>query len=491
MSASKDKILRKQQIEAGTDKRSVAEAKERARQRKSAITYTVVAVALVVFFAFIFIFNSALPSRALTAVTINGVDYSVAQLNYYYSSNYMSFCSAYGSYINYGMFFDPQTSLADQEYAEGQTWRDFFLESAVNNMTQVQMLCDQAEANGFTLPEEDQAEYEEEIASLETSWEGLGYSNLKQFINMSYGKGVDMDMIRTELYRTYVASAYSRSVYDGYEYTPEQLDERYASHEGELDMIRFVSYTVAADSGLDAEAMAAELNGANEAAFTQYLADNADGAEPNTQNLTVSSLNATYADWLKDSARQAGDTTSVADGDSTYVVMFLSRDDNSYPMANFRHILIEAEDTDGDGEFSQEEKDAAAEEAAGVYTLWQNGDATEDSFAAMVADHSDDAGSSATGGLYENVAKNEMVAPINDWLFEDGRKAGDTTVVSYEGDSYTGTHVVYYVGPSELTYAQYQMDSEMRNEDYQTWQDGVMSGYVASTAHLGMAGKNH
>ena len=31
----------------------------------------------------------------------------------------------------------------------------------------------------------------------------------------------------------------------------------------------------------------------------------------------------------------------------------------------------------------------------------------------------------------------------------------------------------------------------MRNEDYQTWQDGVMSGYVASTAHLGMAGKNH
>lgn len=491
MSASKDKILRKQQIEAGTDKHSVAAAKEKAQQRKSAITYTVVAVVLVLFFAFIFTFNSALPSRALTAVSINGVDYSVAQLNYYYSSNYLNFCNTYSSYINYGLFFDPSESLADQEYAEGESWRDFFLESAVNDMAQVQMLNDQAEANGFTLSEEDQAAYDAEIAALETSWESLGYSNQKQFINMTYGKGVDMDMVRTELYRSYVASAYSRSVYDSYEYTPEQLDERYAGHEGELDQVRFISYTVSEDSGLDAEAMATALNGTDEAAFLQYLADNGDGDEPSPQTQTVSDLNSLYADWLSDSARQAGDTTSVTNEDSQYVIMFLGRDDNSYHMANFRHILIEAEDTDGNGEFSQEEKDAALNEAQEVFATWQSGDATEDSFAALVADNSDDAGSNTTGGLYENVAKNDMVEPIDEWLFADGRQSGDTTVVSYEGSNYTGSHVLYYVGASDLTYAQYQMDSEMRNEDYQSWLDEQLIGYAASTSNLGLAGKNH
>ncbi len=491
MSASKDKILRKQQIEAGTDKRSVAEAKERAKQRKSTITYAVVAAALVVFFIFIFVFNSALPSRAMTAVTINGVDYSVAQLNYYYSTGYINFYNTYSTYINYGMFFDPSTSLADQEYAEGQSWRDFFLESAVNTMAQVQMLNDQAQEAGFTLSDEDQAAYEEEMEALETSWQSLGYSNQQQFINMTYGKGVDMDMLRTEIYRTYVASAWSDQQFNSYEYTPEELDAYYADHADEYDVMSFVSYTVTADSELDAAAMVEAVNGTDQETFTAYLADNADGDEPNVQDLVVSDLNAAYSDWLLDDARVPGDATSVEDGDNTYVVMFLGRDDNSYLMANFRHILIEAEDTDGDGTFSQEEQDAAAKEAMGVYTLWQNGDATEDSFAAMVADHSDDTGSNTTGGLYENVAKHTMVDPINDWLFAEGRKAGDTTVVSYDGPSYTGSHVVYYVGPSELTYAQFQADDEMRTEAYQSWMDQQMSSYVTSTSHLGMAGKNH
>ena len=58
MSASKDKILRKQQIEAGTDKRSIAAAEAAKKRRKSNITYTIVAVALVIVFAFIFIYNS-------------------------------------------------------------------------------------------------------------------------------------------------------------------------------------------------------------------------------------------------------------------------------------------------------------------------------------------------------------------------------------------------------------------------------------------------
>ena len=163
MSASKDKLNRKQQIEAGTDKRTAAQAKEKAQQRKSAITYTIVAVVLVIFFAFIFIYNSNWPSRHLTAVTIDGKDYSVAQANYYYSAAYMSFYNSYADYMNYGLFFDPNESLDDQEYSEGMSWRDYFRDAAVQNMAQIQMFCDEAEAAGFTLSEEDQAAYDEQM----------------------------------------------------------------------------------------------------------------------------------------------------------------------------------------------------------------------------------------------------------------------------------------------------------------------------------------
>ncbi len=507
MSASKDKINRKQQVAAGTDKRSVAAAKEKAEHRKTTITYSIVAVVLVVFFAFVFIYNSSWPSRHTTAVTIDGEDYSVAELNYYYSNAYLSFYNTYSSYMSYGLFFNPNESLADQEYSEGYSWRQYFLDTAVDQMAQVQMLNDEAEAAGFTLSEEQQAAYESELEDLKTAWQGLGYSNLKQFINLTYGKGVDEAMVERELYRSYVASAYSESVYNSYSYTDQELAAKYDELADQLDMIEYAYYYVPApDDGDDAETEPADdnasvldthaalvaIDGTDADTFRDYLAENADGAEPTVQTLPGSSLSALYADWLLNGIRLPGDATVVEDDDgSSYIVMFLSRDDNDYPTVGFRHILIQAEDTDGDGTFSQEEIDAAEAEAQDLYAQWQAGDATEDSFAEMANEYSDDGGSNTVGGLYENVFKGAMVDPINDWLFEAGRKAGDTTVVSYNGPSYTGTHVVYFTGASDQTYALYQAEQQLRADQYNTWQDDQMSSYEPVTAHLGMAGKNH
>ena len=525
MSASKDKRIRKEQIEAGTDKRTAAKAKEQAQHRKTVITYSVVAVALVIFFAFIFIYNSAWPSQHMTAVTINDQDYTVAQLNYYYSSNYMTFYNNYAQYINYGMFFDPNESLADQEYAEGTTWRQYFLNAAIDDMTQIQMLCDKAEEEGFTLSDEQQAAYDEEMEALQTSWEDLGYQNLQQYLNMNYGKGVTLELVQQEMYRTHLASAYSQSVYDGFEYTDAELDDYYAEHADELDVIDYAYYTLTkpaeteepADEAEDADADEAEataepeateapaeeeepavdmqaladaVDGTDEDTFAKELADAVDGAVPTTQSMAGSSLNANYSEWLLDAAREPGDATFIDTDTASYVVMFLDRDTNDYPTVGFRHILIQAEDTDGDGSFSEEEIKAAADEAQDVYDEWKDGDATEDSFAALANERSDDAGSNTNGGLYENVAKGNMVEPIDQWLFKDGRKAGDTTVVSYEG-TYTGTHVLYFTGADDMTYARRQADNTLRSDAYSAWLEEQLTGYEAASSHLGMAGKNH
>ena len=490
MSASKDRIIRKQQIAEGTDKRTRAAAEEAKKRRKTNIQYTIVGAILVVVFAFIFIYNSALPSRHSTAVTIDGEKYTVAQLNYYYSNNYMSFYNNYYDYISYGMFFDAQQSLKDQMYSEDMTWREYFLESAVDSLTEIHILNKAAEEAGFVLPAEDQAEYEEAIANIESSWAGLGYSSLEQYINLNYGKGVDMDLIRQELYRTYVASAYSRHMYDSYEYSPAELDAYYAEHADELDVISY-AYVTDYDGIMDTDAVVAAVNGTDEDAFTAYMEENYTDMAPTTLTYGGSSLPEAYAAWLLDAARVPGDAAAFTEDDSATVVMFVSRDANDYHTVSFRHILKTAVDEDGDGAFSDAEIAAAADEAQAVYDEWQAGAATEDTFAEMANLRSDDGGSNTNGGLYETVTRGEMVEPIDTWLFDEARQPGDTDVISYAGDNYTGTHVVYFAGTDELTYAQAIAENTMRNDAFSAWMDGQREALTVTTSHQRMCGQNH
>ena len=169
--------------------------------------------------------------------------------------------------------------------------------------------------------------------------------------------------------------------------------------------------------------------------------------------------------------------------------MFLDRDTGDYNMANFRHILINAPDNDGDSTYSEEELAEAEARAEEIYAEWQAGAADEDSFAQMANLYSEDGGSNTNGGLYENVFKGQMVENVNDWLFEDGRKAGDTGIVTNEG-SYTGAHVLYFVGSSDETYATYQADQAKRSEDYNNWMQAAEEATEVVRGSTKLAGTN-
>jgi hypothetical protein len=298
-----------------------------------------------------------------------------------------------------------------------------------------------------------------------------------------------MDLVRQELYRTYVASAYSEYIYDSYEYTTAELDSYYAENADDYDMITYAYYTVTDDT-VDADALVAAVDGTDEETFTAYMEENYEDATPVTLTYAGSSLPSAYSDWLLE-AHEPGDTAALTNDTATYVVMFLGRDTNDYNPVSFRHILIQAEDTDEDGEYSDEEIAAAQTQAQDIYDQWLAGEATEESFAALANEYSTDTGSNENGGLYEDVYKDAMVDPINDWLFAEGRQAGDTEVVSYDGSSYTGTHVLFFVGADDLTYAQVQADSALRSADYNTWLETTEAGYEATTSHLKLVGQNH
>ena len=156
------------------------------------------------------------------------------------------------------------------------------------------------------------------------------------------------------------------------------------------------------------------------------------------------------------------DGNEVTTTNGYYVVYFTSSNDNTFPLSNVRHILVSFEggttDDNGNTTYSDEEKAAAKTAAEDLLAQWESGEATEDSFAALANEHSDD-GDGTTGGLYENVYPGQMVTNFNDWCFDSSRKAGDTGIVETE----YGYHVMYYVGDSDYTYRDYLIENELRS----------------------------
>lgn len=488
MSASKDKLLRKQQSETGQDKRALAAEKEAKERRKNRITYITVAVVIVVLFAFIFFYNSALPSRLTNAVTIDGQKYSVAQTNYYFNTAYAEYYNDNIMDILTGNSFDTSVSLADQQYDDTSTWRDFFLERTVDKMEEIQLLNDRAAAEGFTLDEEQQADLDSSIQDLQDNWSAYGYASLQQYLNLNYGKGVNMALFTEGLRCVAVADAYKEALRDSYEYTDSELDAAYAESADDLDGIHYAYLIV--DDTFDADAVVAAVDGTDEETFTAYMEDNYDGATPTTALASGEDLSEVYASWLLDSARQPGDASLITseDDSTSYVVMFLDRDAHDYPLVSFRHVLLNAEDTDGDGEYSEEELAEAEARAQALLDEWLAGDATEDSFAELANANSEDTGSNTTGGLYEDVYKGRMVENIDSWLFEDGRQPGDTVVVTNDG-SYTGAHIVYYVGAADDTYAHELAKDLLSEEQYDAWLADETFGMAVTTAHMDQVGK--
>lgn len=147
---------------------------------------------------------------------------------------------------------------------------------------------------------------------------------------------------------------------------------------------------------------------------------------------------------------------------------------------NVRHILIQPEAAE-DGTISEEAWTAAEEEAQRILQEWKDGEATEDTFAELANTYSTDPGSNgtsignggSTGGLYEEVYPNQMVAEFNDWCFDDARQTGDTEIVK---TSY-GYHIMYFVSQGDFIYWQNVCADALRSEKVLELRDEIMAGY--------------
>jgi len=115
--------------------------------------------------------------------------------------------------------------------------------------------------------------------------------------------------------------------------------------------------------------------------------------------------------------------------------------------SSVRHILIQPEpdttdEETGDPIASETAWAAAKAEAERIFQEWKNGEATEDSFAALANQYSTDGGSNTTGGLYEDVNTDvNFVTNFKNWAIDEARQSGDAEIVETE----FGYHIMYFV----------------------------------------------
>ena len=183
--------------------------------------------------------------------------------------------------------------------------------------------------------------------------------------------------------------------------------------------------------------------------------------------------------WVFDAARTAGEGAVVTDDPNSYVVVFHSIGREEYNSVDVRHILflVDSSSLDKDSETYDADlqalKDAAKAKADDALAQWQANGATEDAFAALANELSDDSGSNTNGGLYTKILKGQMVTEFNDWCFDPARKTGDTGIVYNEG-SYTGYHVMYFVG-EDIPAWQVSVENALISSDYAAWLESLVT----------------
>lgn len=536
MSASSEKRRRQTNRDQGVDKRSLAQREAEEKAKKSNRNWAICGVLIAVLVVGILLVNAFM--YQIPALKVGGQNYSAAEVKYYYTEMYYTYLS-YGMVNNATPLEEQICSLAEEE---GTTWDAYLKQQVTTRLETNQALYEQAQAAGFSLSDDGKAQVESNMNSLKTTAEN-SHISLRKLLTRYYGEGVTPKLMEKIITRDILISEYQASVQDGFTYSDEELDTYFDEHAADYRTYDYLYYfikaetqepeeeegepvedgndTTPADNQEDAtpvddpdDATAPEgeadeegedeteepeidpavqeaiitANGmaayvTDEESFTEAVNAYVEGDKPQkASNVAAGNV---MSDWITEEGREYGEAVVANSEDGAYVIMFVSSEDQKYSEISVRHILVKTEDADEDGTYSEEELAAAKEKAEALLAEWEAGDKTEESFAAMAEEHSEDEGSKTNGGLYENVYKGAMVQEFNDFCFAEDRAAGDTGIVHGNNGGYDGYHVMYFVGDNGPLHSRTLAKQSLSGEAYEEWETGILEG-VTSTVKFGM-----
>ena len=429
MSASNKKKLRKEQNSAKMTARQTQAEKEAKQLKRYTITFVTILVAILVTALAIVSVRGVVQSGMLQKNSIVAVigdhEINAVEMNYYYndtiSENYQEWYNQYSSntalYLQLLYGLDLSAPLNEQVYNAntGLTWADRFLELAIDNAKRTYVLCDLANAAGFTLDDETKASIDSQMSILPLYASIYGYSSAEKYLGATYCYGADEASYRKYMEMNALADAYlvhyaeelkytdedirnfekeKLNNYNSYSYSTVYLSYTYFREEQLKDENgNLIAYTEEQDNAARAKAkeVAEALLSAKTFDELKLAVDNldinkdAEGKkleEPvvsaaDYKNVLGTKLPSLLSAWLTDGQRVAGEsavienatttssstTTEDAEGETKeetkvingyYVVIFNGMNDNKVSTVDVRHLLVSFVD---DGNDNQKDDD--------------------------------------------------------------------------------------------------------------------------------------
>ena len=507
----------------GVSRRDTRTKKEQDARKKSRATAVIVVLVFAVVFVGALVVNSNFIRRATTAITIDGISFSVSEFDYFYNAAIFEYTELIQQQIPdfaSAMLPSRDRPLASQiqNHETGATWADFFVERAINNMSELTRMYNAARASGFVMSEEDRENMNNQFdmlmmeADFAVSMQPHIHPTPMSFLQALYGNSFNEDVLRSVLEFTFTAISYSNHTRQSLSYSESELEAFYLENIQNLDVFRFRRIVVMPEmlNPLDFDT-GDELYYAQEAAeqeaveIAQQIADSVQTeedfiaaaleldperfADPRSTLFEQQGefIDADFHGWLTDTQRAYGDIMTSEAANGINVLFFVERDDNNYYMTSMRQILILREQVNPDDFLEGEDDPAfieavefvetlARERAEAAEAVFQVGGGGEEQLIDMMPDFSDDA---TEGGFYDQIARfpfqSERVAvmrvvpELEEWLFDENRQFGDSELIRTEAFGY---HLMFFAGHGE-NFRHFIAGETMRSRDHADWLQGL------------------
>lgn len=357
--------------------------------------------------------------------------------------------------------FDPNVSLKEQEYSNGESWYDQFMDNTMSTVQKNLQLCEAAYAAGFELDD----------AQLERADNIVASDDLSRYQN---------DVRKSDLLEatkiTLLADQYQKKVNGEISVSDEEADAYYQENQADYLSASVLGYsfpwspegmisgdTTDHDAAFEAaEGLAACKTQQEFSDYVyRYLTDkkefSREEAEQVAAGLKITRFIRDYPDdvraWIEGGAKRC-ETQTFPQENQCYTTVYMLCDEpapDDSRTVDFRVIYLSAADYDGAENakaFANELREEI--EAAG---------GTSDAFAEQAYQYSEDAETYPNGGLVSgySAVRTTYGEEISAWVFDRERKQGDMTVVVRSG----AVLLAYFEGANAETGWQNQVREDL------------------------------
>lgn len=452
---------------------------------------------------------------------------SIAEYEYYYmrAYNQVRYQAQYYQYYyqtsnGYDLSLTPEEQTQTTKDADGNeiTWVEKLHEDTLEIIQLHKAYYNEALKMGLKLTKADEAFIDKQIEDLRDEAKSAGSNSsssdsenkvtysLNAYLRKVYGGSINERFLRKQLKIQVLAQKYltERTNEIAKDYDQKDIDAEYKKDTTAYDFVTFRAYTFKTteltkeDNETDdaLKARQAKANAevkknandfynavTNDATFTAKAKElNKDTADYNVDKETKYSMlkstaQSTFSEdaakWLFDSSTKVGSKKLFSDEENgKYIVVLALSKPHQEQTVTARHILFQTKDQNSGNDLSEEEIAKKKTQAEDVLKKFNEGDKTEDSFAALANEYNEDTGSSSNGGLYEHIYPGQMVTEFNDWVFDANRKAGDVELVETD----YGYHIIYFVAKDGKDYYDSAIRSSKANEDIEAETKALQEG---------------